>query len=150
MPQCSILIPAGFLPGSQSRYKSCNICHNWCTFPHWSGPQLARLHSARQMFPGIAMLFQLHPRKWAVNYLQCSTWNNSLIMNICPHFPILSAHNIVLIDALSAMVSLLDFERNAICTRSLEMLATDCGDDSVVKAPALPTWGSKFGSPTYT
>lgn len=82
------------------------------------------------------MLFQSHPRKGAVNYLQCSTWNRSLITNICPRFPILSAHNIVLTDALSATVSLVDLERWAVCAPSLHMLATDCGYDSVVKASA--------------
>lgn len=68
----SILIAAGFLPGSQSHYRSCSICHSWYTFLHQSQPQLALRCSVHQMFQGAAVLFQSHPERQALNHLQCS------------------------------------------------------------------------------
>ena len=71
MPR-SILITAWFLPGSQSHYRSCSICHSWYTSLHRSQPQPALCCSVHHMFQGTAELFQSHPKRQVLNYLQGS------------------------------------------------------------------------------
>lgn len=59
----SILTTAWFLPGSQSHYRSCSICHSWYTSLHRSQPQPALCCSVHRMFQGTAELFQSHPKR---------------------------------------------------------------------------------------